>query len=436
MLNLSKLKIIIIIAFLTVFVLVLHIVGLFTLKRYTNPAVINISSVDIKSDLIYLSNNNQVNNKTINEKNINPRQYKQIINKSNIKKNILPKLNNYKINIDNSLSAENNFNANSIENTIQNLDQDGDIQDDIYIMKPEQLNAGQSNTYYTQPVIQNIAHGLSDAILEINPNNDIHLPQTNLRENIDKNYNADTKNSTEIEQNFEPVNNNFNSNSGLINIKYTPDSNVDNYALDFPKSQELKYQLLFNRIPSRKGSILWNFDGKTYTARFAASVIIFGDIIFESSGRVTPNGLIPTMYKRVSGKKTYITTLDIENKKVHFSKNNQTQDMPDDIKDFTSIAFQIIAMVRKNPPKEGMKYQFNVATDDDIQAWSIVCNGFEKINLNSENTAQAWHFTRLPRFNGDKRKIEWWLEPSNNWLIAKFKQTEPSAVEFEFIRIN
>ncbi|MFM2344853.1 MAG: hypothetical protein RLZZ210_1465 [Pseudomonadota bacterium] len=425
MFNLSKIKITVSIVCLSIIVLCLHIIGLFKLRGYAAATIINVSMIDNKSiqtsfvtmpqekidNTITNSNQNnqhkneeiitgiQSENNSVNSEIADAKQEDIPKQKANTEEFYAPPqmATNMPIitssnlpNIDTKLShEEQSFNTAQAfdENAIQNLNQDGSVSEDnypdAYTMQKIRQNEEMQKAHGLEPIIQNISHNLS--------------------------YNKSKNNNIEAEA-------------------------KQIASLDFPKSQELKYQLLFNHVPSRKGSILWSFDGKNYTAKFATSVVIFGDIIFESSGIVTPQGLVPTMYKRISGKKRYTTTFDIATKKVHFSRNNQTKDMPDDVKDFTSVAFQIMAMVRKNAPKQGTKFSFNVATDDDIQIWDIICNGLEKVELDEGSSTNAWHFTRVPRYNGDKRKIEWWLEPSNNWLIAKFKQTEPSGTEFEFVR--
>ena len=97
--------------------------------------------------------------------------------------------------------------------------------------------------------------------------------------------------------------------------------------------------------------------------------------------------------------------------------------MPNDIKDFSSVAFQMIAIMRTTPPILNQKYMFNVTNDDEVQKWTIQYIGKEN---------NKWHFVRLARDKNDNRKIEWWLDPQNGWLIDKFKQTEPNGLRLEF----
>ena len=45
----------------------------------------------------------------------------------------------------------------------------------------------------------------------------------------------------------------------------------------------------------------------------------------------------------------------------------------------------------------------------------------------------ARHFTRLPRREGDRRRIDVWLAPSLGWLPARILQTEPNGMQIELL---
>ena len=40
---------------------------------------------------------------------------------------------------------------------------------------------------------------------------------------------------------------------------------------------------------------------------------------------------------------------------------------------------------------------------------------------------------RLPRRDGDRRRIDVWLAPSLGWLPARIVQTEPNGTQFELL---
>ncbi|MFP3561525.1 DUF3108 domain-containing protein, partial [Paraburkholderia sp. SIMBA_049] len=52
-------------------------------------------------------------------------------------------------------------------------------------------------------------------------------------------------------------------------------------------------------------------------------------------------------------------------------------------------------------------------------------------------TAQGYldtrHFKRLPRREGDRRRIDVWLAPSLGWLPARILQTEPNGTQIELV---
>jgi hypothetical protein len=45
----------------------------------------------------------------------------------------------------------------------------------------------------------------------------------------------------------------------------------------------------------------------------------------------------------------------------------------------------------------------------------------------------ARHFMRLPRREGDRRRIDVWLAPSLGWLPARLVQTEPNGTQIELV---
>ena len=77
-----------------------------------------------------------------------------------------------------------------------------------------------------------------------------------------------------------------------------------------------------------------------------------------------------------------------------------------------------------------MTRQFSVADNDSSEIWPFETVGDETVQARG-GSFSARHFTRLPRREGDRRRIDVWLAPSLGWLPARILQTEPNGMQIE-----
>jgi hypothetical protein len=76
--------------------------------------------------------------------------------------------------------------------------------------------------------------------------------------------------------------------------------------------------------------------------------------------------------------------------------------------------------------------QFFVVDNDSGENWPVETIGDETIRT-AEGYLDTRHFKRLPRHDGDMRRIDVWLAPSLGWLPARIVQTEPNGTQFELV---
>ncbi len=69
---------------------------------------------------------------------------------------------------------------------------------------------------------------------------------------------------------------------------------------------------------------------------------------------------------------------------------------------------------------------------DSGENWPVETIGDETIRT-AQGYLQTRHFKRLPRREGDQRRIDVWLAPSLGWLPARLVQTEPNGTQFELV---
>jgi hypothetical protein len=95
---------------------------------------------------------------------------------------------------------------------------------------------------------------------------------------------------------------------------------------------------------------------------------------------------------------------------------------------------QLASLVRGAPDvyKPGVTRQFSVADNDSSEIWPMETVGDETVQAR-DGFVTARHFTRLPRREGDRRKLDVWLAPALGWLPVRILQTEPNGMQIEML---
>lgn len=202
-----------------------------------------------------------------------------------------------------------------------------------------------------------------------------------------------------------------------------------------PPSGELNYDTFYNGVQNQAGTIHWLSDGQSYEMVVSIPLPFVGTFSYSSHGRIDAFGLAPEQYIEKRGRRPEdVTIFNHSTKQIAFTKTPATLALPDGAQDRFSLVMQLASLVRGDPNtyQPGVTRQFYVADNDSGQTWPIETIGDETVHTRGGFVA-ARHFMRLPRQDGDKRRIDVWLAPSLGWLPVRILQTEPNGTQFELL---
>ncbi|AOK17912.1 hypothetical protein WT26_19075 [Burkholderia cepacia] len=202
-----------------------------------------------------------------------------------------------------------------------------------------------------------------------------------------------------------------------------------------PPSGDLQYDTFYNGMQNMIGTIHWRTDGRTYDLSVSMPVPFVGPFRYRSQGRVDAYGIAPDRYVEKRGKRPEdIAIFNREIRQVVFTRTPNNAPLPDGIQDRFSMLMQLSGLVRGNPStyKPGVTQQFFVIDNNSGETWPITVIGDEQVQTQA-GIIGARHFMRLPRRDGDTRRIDMWLAPSLGWLPARLVQTEPNGAQIELL---
>jgi hypothetical protein len=202
-----------------------------------------------------------------------------------------------------------------------------------------------------------------------------------------------------------------------------------------PPSGELQYDTFFNGARNQPGTIHWKSDGHRYEMVVSVPLPFIGTFSWTSRGHVDAFGLAPDQYIEKRGRRPEDFTIFNRNEKqIIFTRTPNSLALPDGAQDRFSMVMQLASLVRGDPDayKPGVTREFYVADNDSGEVWPITTIGDESVSTD-HGFVTARHFMRLPRHDGDKRRIDVWLAPALGWLPVRLVQTEPSGTQFELL---
>ncbi|MPW05958.1 DUF3108 domain-containing protein [Paraburkholderia sp. CNPSo 3155] len=202
-----------------------------------------------------------------------------------------------------------------------------------------------------------------------------------------------------------------------------------------PPSAELDYDTFYNGVRNAPGTIHWASNGQRYEMVVSVPLPFVGPFVFSSHGGIDGFGLAPAQYSEKRGRRAEdIAIFNRSDKKIAFTRTPASLPLPDGAQDRFSVVMQLASLVRGDPDayKPGVTRQFFVVDSDSGENWPIETIGDESIRA-AQGYLQTRHFKRLPRHDGDQRRIDVWLAPSLGWLPARILQTEPNGTQFELV---
>ncbi|AXF21874.1 DUF3108 domain-containing protein [Burkholderia pyrrocinia] len=215
----------------------------------------------------------------------------------------------------------------------------------------------------------------------------------------------------------------------------TPGPATSGVKFAAPPSGDLQYDTFYNGMQNMIGTIHWRTDGRTYDLSVSMPVPFVGPFTYRSEGRIDAFGVAPDRYVEKRGKRPEdIAIFNREIRQVVFTRTPNNAPLPDGVQDRFSMLMQLSGLVRGNPAayQPGVTQQFVVIDNNSSETWPITVIGDEQVQTQS-GIINARHFMRLPRRDGDTRRVDMWLAPSLGWLPARLVQTEPNGTQIELL---
>ncbi|KUY99958.1 MULTISPECIES: DUF3108 domain-containing protein [unclassified Burkholderia] len=215
----------------------------------------------------------------------------------------------------------------------------------------------------------------------------------------------------------------------------TPGPAASGVKFAAPPPGDLQYDTFYNGMQNMIGTIHWRTDGRTYDLSVSMPVPFVGPFSYRSEGRIDAFGVAPDRYVEKRGKRPEdIAIFNREIRQVVFTRTPNNAPLPDGVQDRFSMLMQLSGLVRGNPSayQPGVTQQFFVIDNNNGETWPITVIGDEDVQTQA-GIVRARHFMRLPRRDGDTRRIDMWLAPSLGWLPARLVQSEPNGSQIELL---
>ncbi|WP_175909242.1 DUF3108 domain-containing protein [Burkholderia sp. BCC1640] len=215
----------------------------------------------------------------------------------------------------------------------------------------------------------------------------------------------------------------------------TPGPATSGVKFAAPPPGDLQYDTFYNGMQNMIGTIHWRTDGRTYDLSVSMPVPFVGPFSYRSEGRIDAFGVAPDRYVEKRGKRPEdIAIFNREIRQVVFTRTPNNAPLPDGVQDRFSMLMQLSGLVRGNPSayQPGVTQQFFVIDNNNGETWPITVIGDEDVQTQA-GIVRARHFMRLPRRDGDTRRIDMWLAPSLGWLPARLVQSEPNGSQIELL---
>jgi hypothetical protein len=205
--------------------------------------------------------------------------------------------------------------------------------------------------------------------------------------------------------------------------------------INVPPTGELRYDTLVNGVMNQTGTIHWTNDGQRYEMVVSIPLPFVGPFVYSSKGHIDAFGIAPEQYSEQRGRRAAdIAIFNRDTKQIVYTRTPNSQPLADGAQDRFSVVMQLTSLVRGAPDvyKPGVTRQFSVADNDSSEIWPMETVGDETVQARY-GYVTARHFMRLPRREGDRRKLDVWLAPALGWLPVRILQTEPNGLEVEML---
>lgn len=211
------------------------------------------------------------------------------------------------------------------------------------------------------------------------------------------------------------------------------DSSATQTAAAFTALNSAKhlYSVIFTKngnANSGKAELVWRQDGGSYVLDLSASYLSIPVFQWNSTGRLMPQGLLPTRFSDKRFRKSEVAAhFNYEQGKVSFSANTPDAALLAGGQDRVSVILHIAGLLAGDPARYPPTTTFSLQTVSATEAepWLFIVNEPETLNLPA-GPQSALRITRNPRREFDQ-KIELWFAPAFNYLPVRFRFTETNG---------
>lgn len=203
-----------------------------------------------------------------------------------------------------------------------------------------------------------------------------------------------------------------------------------------PPSAQVVYDSFVNGMQNQSGHIVWDAGKETYRLSVEIPLPFVGTFAYRSQGGYDGYGLAPLRYEEARGKRAPTATNfnRDERKSVTLSRVSTVAPLAPGAQDRFSVVMQLAGLVGADPDRyqPGATLEFSIADNDSVETWKVQAAGEDPVETRC-GLLPARRFVRLPRREGDERRLEIWLAPGLDLLPTKLRQTEPNGIVLELV---
>lgn len=207
------------------------------------------------------------------------------------------------------------------------------------------------------------------------------------------------------------------------------DASTEPPPIQLPASTTLKYAVEGEVKKMRynvNGELSWKNEGGAYEARQEVSAFLLGTRSQTSTGRITPQGLVPTRFGD-KGKREVAAHLDFDSKIVTFSANTTRTPIGQGTQDRVSVLIQIGAMIAAAPDRypQGTQIALTTVGPRNADRWIFTVGETRTLDLPAGPTP-AIRLQKQPRHERDLQ-ADLWLGIEQHYLPVRLRITQSNG---------
>ena len=171
------------------------------------------------------------------------------------------------------------------------------------------------------------------------------------------------------------------------------------------------------------GTLNWQQDGTTYSARLEVSAFLLGAYVQTSTGQITPQGLAPERFAIKRRKSEKAAHFERATGRIRYSNNAPDAPLLPGAQDQLSVTLQLASLLYTYDNLGGSStVTLPVSSDGSSEPWQFSVEALKPLNLPA-GQVPARLLTRAPRREFDKT-VQLWLAPSLANLPVRMRITE------------